>query len=75
VELQQLGKVLLAVGLVVVAIGAVLVLWGRLGGPTRMPGDVVVNRPGLTVYLPLGTSILLSLVVTVISLLYAYLRR
>jgi hypothetical protein len=61
--LGSLGRVLIVTGLVLIAAGAVLVFTGRL---PRLPGDIVVERPNLTIYVPLGTMILLSLALTVI---------
>jgi hypothetical protein len=55
-----------------VIVGAVLVVMGlvfSLGTglrPGRLPGDVTISRAGLRVYIPLGTCLLLSLVVTVV---------
>jgi len=37
-----------------------------LGSLGRVPGDIVVERPNLTIYVPLGTMILLSLALTLI---------
>jgi hypothetical protein len=39
----------------------------------RLPGDILIERPHLTVYVPLGTMILLSVVLTL--LLNILLRR
>ncbi len=61
--LGSLGRVLIVTGLVLIAAGAVLVFAGRL---PRVPGDIVVERPNLTIYFPLGTMILVSVVLTLI---------
>ena len=37
-----------------------------------MPGDIVIERPGYSIYVPLGTSLLVSVV---LSLLFWVLRR
>jgi len=59
----SVGRALVVAGLVLVAVGALLMVVGRL---PRMPGDLVVERPSLTVYIPLGTMIVLSLALTLI---------
>lgn len=66
----SLGRALIVAGVVLVVVGLVLVLAGRT---PRLPGDMVIQRPNLTVYIPLGTMILASLVLTV--LLNVLLRR
>ena len=64
-----MGKLLLFVGLVVAGAGALMMLGLPFG---RLPGDFVFRRGNTTVYLPLGTSILISVVLT---LLFAFIRR
>jgi hypothetical protein len=63
-----MGRVLIAVGLGLVLLGGLLLLAQRAGLP-RLPGDFVYRRGGLTVFLPLGTSLLLSLLLTLILML------
>ena len=58
-----LGRVLIVTGLVLIAAGAVFVFAGRL---PRAPGDIMVERPNLIVYIPLGTMVVLSLALTLI---------
>ena len=67
-----MGKTLLVVGLVLVALGAFLT-WGPkipFGALGRLPGDFRIERPGLRIYFPLTTSILVSLVITVLLRLF-----
>ncbi len=68
--MASMGRLLVAAGLVLVALGAIFLIAGRL---PRLPGDVVFQRPNVTVYVPLGTMILVSLVLT--FLLNILLRR
>jgi hypothetical protein len=60
-----LGRILLAVGLLLAAGGAFLALGGRLpfGG---LPGDVTVSHGGVSFSLLIGTSIVLSIVLTIV---------
>jgi hypothetical protein len=58
-----LGRTLMVVGALVFVVGVVISLLGRTG-LGRLPGDIVVQRPGFTFYFPIVTSILLSLVLT-----------
>jgi hypothetical protein len=63
-ELQPLGRPLIVVGVVLVGLGLLLSLGGKVPGLGRLPGDIVIERAGFRLYLPLGTSLLLSLIVT-----------
>jgi len=63
------GKILVLIGLVVTGIGALIMIGLPLG---RLPGDLILRRGNLTVYIPIVSSIVLSLIVT---LVFAFLRR
>lgn len=69
---EQIGKMLLTFGLVLVAVGGIVFLVGRLG-IGRLPGDLVWRGDDWTVYVPLGWMVLISVVLTV--LLNLFLRR
>jgi ribose/xylose/arabinose/galactoside ABC-type transport system permease subunit len=61
------GRILIGMGLLVVACGAVVVVLGKAGVPLgRLPGDFSWRGKHGTVYFPLGTSILLSVVLSMI---------
>lgn len=74
-DLQQIGKMVVGLGIAVMILGLLIMLAGRLGGWPRLPGDIVIDRPGLTVYLPLGTCVALSVLLTLALWLYWQLRR
>ena len=63
-ELQPIGRGLIVLGVALVVAGLLLSLGGRLPWLGRLPGDIVVERPGFRFYLPLATSLLLSLLVS-----------
>ena len=65
-ELQPVGRVLIVVGIALVVAGLLLSLGGRVPFLGRLPGDIVVERPGLRLYFPLATSILLSLLLSAV---------
>ncbi len=62
----DLGRFLIVIGALIVLVGVVLVLAGRIPGLGRLPGDIVVRRGSFTLYFPLATSILLSLLLTLV---------
>ncbi|HKY39793.1 MAG TPA: DUF2905 domain-containing protein [Polyangiaceae bacterium] len=69
-DLGQIARGLIGFGLLLLVVGAVLLLAQRLG-LGRLPGDIVVKRPGFTFYAPLATSILVSLVLTLLLSLWS----
>jgi hypothetical protein len=65
--MSGLGRALIGIGLVIAAVGAVVLLLGRTGLPLgRLPGDCTWRGKHTTVYFPLGTSILLSVVLSLV---------
>jgi len=66
--LSDLGRFLLVSGLILALVGLFLMFGTRVVPLGRLPGDIVVQRGNFTFYFPLGTSILLSLVLTLLAL-------
>jgi hypothetical protein len=64
--MSELGRALIVLGIVVVVLGIVLVLFDRVPWIGRLPGDIHVQRGNWTFYVPLGTSILLSIILTLV---------
>ena len=62
-----MGKLLVLVGLVITAIG-LLVMFGLPLG--RLPGDIAVKRDNFSFYVPITTSIVLSIILTLILNLF-----
>ena len=74
--MNELGKALLGLGLILVVAGGALLIAARLGVPLgRLPGDVSFRGKNVSVFFPLGTSILLSVVLSVILYLISRFRR
>ena len=68
-DLSGVGKLLLVVAAVLAVFGLVFFLAGR-GVIPRLPGDFSFGGTNWRVYLPLGTSIALSIVLTVVLNLF-----
>jgi Protein of unknown function (DUF2905) len=67
VVVTDFGKLLIAVGVVLVLAGAVMVLAGRAHLPVgRLPGDIVYRGRNSTVYIPIVTCIVLSVVLSLV---------
>ena len=72
--LGEVGKGLVFLGLVLVGLGLVLTLMpaARIG---RLPGDIVVRRENWSLYIPITTGILVSLVLSLVLWALSFLRR
>jgi len=60
--MADVGKLLLVFGVLLVVIGGALMLFGRF----HLPGDFTFRSGSVTVYVPLATSIILSIVATIV---------
>ena len=59
--MADIGRVVLVFGVLLVIMGGALMLFGRF----HLPGDIVIRRGGATVYVPIATGIILSVILTV----------
>jgi hypothetical protein len=65
--MANVGRILLLFGVLFVVIGGALMLFGRL----HLPGDITFKSGNVTLYIPIATSIILSVILTlVVNLLF-----
>lgn len=72
--MEPLGRTLMLIGLVVLVAGAVLYFAPSIPLLGRLPGDIRVERPGFSFYLPITTCIVISLVLSALLALFSRLR-
>ncbi len=60
--MADVGRVLLVFGILLVVIGGGLMLFGRF----HLPGDITLKSGNVTLYIPIATSIVLSIILTVV---------
>lgn len=74
--MENLGRYLIIAGLLLILVGAGLYLAVRLGLPLgHLPGDIRIGGKGGEVYVPVSTSIAISLVLTLILNLAIHILR
>ena len=64
--LQGVGWVLIVLGIVTAVVGVVLVAGPRIPLLGHLPGDIVIRRENVTIFIPLGTMLVVSIVVSVV---------
>ncbi len=74
---DNIGKLLIVAGAVLVCIGLGLYVAGRLGLPLgRLPGDIRIERAGGGLYIPVTSSIVVSVVLTIaVNIIMRFLRE
>jgi hypothetical protein len=74
--MSEFGKLLVVFGLILVVAGVILILLGRTNLPIgRLPGDFLYRSKNTTVYFPLATSLLLSVVLSLVLYVISRFRR
>ena len=74
--MTDIGRLLIVLGVVLVAAGFVLLLLGKMQLPFgRLPGDIFYRGKNTTVYFPLATSLLVSIVLSLLFYLIGRFRR
>jgi hypothetical protein len=65
--MENIGRFLMIGGVVLFVVGGLVFLAAKFGLPFgRLPGDIRIERDGFSFYFPLGSSILISIVLTII---------
>jgi hypothetical protein len=67
---QELGKLLFVAGVALALAGALVWFAPRIPWLGNLPGDLRIERPGLRVYAPLATCVVVSIVLTLILNLF-----
>jgi DUF2905 family protein len=65
-DFSHIGRTLMLVGAAILVIGLALLLVGKVPHVGRLPGDIVWRRGGFTLYFPLVTCLILSLLVSTV---------
>lgn len=74
--MADIGKVIVGLGVLLIVVGAIVMLLGRAHVPVgRLPGDVVYRGKHTTVYFPIVTCIVLSVLLSFVMWLFGRLGR
>ncbi|MFA6379109.1 MAG: DUF2905 domain-containing protein [Candidatus Omnitrophota bacterium] len=65
-----MGRLLIFAGVVLIVVGVIVLFSERIPGIGRLPGDILIKREHFTFYLPLTTSLLLSLIVSLLLMAF-----
>ena len=68
--IQHLGKWLIVLVVIIIAIGGLLLYAGKIPYIGKLPGDFLIQKKNYTIYFPLATSIIISLIITLIFWLF-----
>ena len=75
-DISILGKWLFLGGLAIVVFGGLIWIAGRVGVPWgQLPGDIHIERDGLSIHFPLFSCVVLSILLTVVLNMIVWLWR
>jgi DUF2905 family protein len=64
--MSDLGKSLIILGCIIAAAGVLLMFSGKLPWLGRLPGDIYVKKENFSLFFPITTCILISLIISLI---------
>jgi hypothetical protein len=74
-NVAPVGKILIIAGAAIIILGVALLFFGRIPLAGKLPGDIIIKKKNFTVYFPVATSILFSLVLTAIFFIISFIRK
>ena len=76
-NVTSLARVIIFIGAVIIVFGLVVLLLARLTGGrgAPLPGDIAVHRRNITIYFPIVSSIVISIILTLLLWIMTALRR
>lgn len=69
-EFHHLGKILIILGAVIVIIGGLFLFGDKIPLIGKLPGDISIKRKNFSLYFPIATTLLLSLIISLIIYLF-----
>jgi hypothetical protein len=64
--MTAISKGLIVIGAVLILCGLCLHVFGKIPGIGRLPGDILIKKENFTLYVPITTSLLVSLILSLL---------
>ncbi len=71
---MPMGKILIFLGVIIVIIGVLVQAKGQIPFLGKLPGDIIYEKGNTKIYIPITTSILISLILSILIFLINKLR-
>ncbi len=66
----ELGRIMVLTGAVILVVGLVLIFLEKVPFVGKLPGDILIKKENFSVYFPLTTCVLISILLSAISYLW-----
>jgi hypothetical protein len=70
-----MGKLLIIVGIICIVAGLFLSYADKIPGLGKLPGDIFIERGNMKIFIPITSSILISILISFLLYLYFRLRQ
>lgn len=71
-EFSQFGRTLIIIGLLVTAVGIFLVMGDKVPWLGRLPGDIFIKGKKFSLYFPIATSIVISIILSCVFFFFRH---
>lgn len=68
--IPQFGKALIIIGAIIIVVGVVFVFADKIPFLGKLPGDIRFKKGNTTVYIPIVTMLIVSIILTIILNLF-----
>jgi hypothetical protein len=68
--MTDISKLLIIGGILLIFSGLFLYMFGKIPGIGKLPGDFLIKRENFTIYIPVTTSLLISLILSILFFLW-----
>jgi hypothetical protein len=69
-DMGELGRIMVLTGAVILVVGLVLIFLEKVPFVGKLPGDILIKKENFSVYFPLTTCVLISILLSAISYLW-----
>lgn len=73
--MEEIGKIIINLGIILIFVGGIFWLLGKLPFVGKLPGDIYIQKENFSFYAPIGTMLLLSLLLSLILTFIANFKK
>lgn len=73
--MQELGKAIISIGVLLIVIGTILSFFGKLPFLGKLPGDILIKRENFSFYALVTTGILISVVLSIFITIFFNIKK
>ena len=65
-----MGKMLILMGIILVLVGIIMTVGNKIPWIGRLPGDIIIKRENYSLYFPLTSCVIISIILTLLFYLF-----